>query len=49
MQTNGLLRQAGIKISENWEYEISHHYSLERFREFGAILIDIINREYCKN
>ena len=48
MQTNGLLRQAGIKISENWEYEISHHYGLERFREFGAILIDIINREYCK-
>ena len=40
--------KASIKISENWEYEISHHYGLERFREFGAILIDIINREYCK-
>ena len=46
MQTNGLLRQAGIKISENWEYEISHHYG-QRDLEFGY-LIDIINREYCK-
>ena len=25
-----------------------NHYGLERFREFGAILIDIINRDYCK-
>ena len=48
IQTNGLLREAGIKISSDWEYEISHHYGLERFREFGAILIDIINRDYCK-
>jgi N-acetylneuraminate synthase len=48
VQTNGLLREAGIKISNEWEYEISHHYGLERFREFGAILIDIINRDYCK-
>ena len=48
MQTNGLLREAGIKISSDWEYEISHHYGLQRFREFGAILIDIINRDYCK-
>ena len=29
MQTNGLLRQAGIKISENWGMKISHHYGLE--------------------
>ena len=28
--------------------ELSHHYGLERFREFGAVIMDCINRKYCK-
>ena len=28
--------------------EISHHYGLHRFREFGAVIIDCVNRDYCK-
>ncbi len=27
---------------------MSHHYGLQRFREFGAVIIQVINREYCK-
>ncbi len=28
--------------------EISHHYGLERFEEYGCTIINVINREYCK-
>ena len=28
--------------------EISAHYGLENFREVGALIIDKVNREYCK-
>jgi D-lyxose ketol-isomerase len=30
------------------EIELSHHYGIERFREFGAILITCYNNEYAK-
>ena len=30
------------------EIEISHHYGLRRFREFGAVIITCINRSYAK-
>jgi len=44
----GMLNQAKINIGANSRVELSHHYGLRRFREFGAVIIDIINREYCK-
>jgi len=44
----GMLNQAKINIGSDSRVELSHHYGLRRFREFGAIIIDIINREYCK-
>jgi quercetin dioxygenase-like cupin family protein len=28
--------------------EISHHYGLDRFDEIGCIIINVVNREYCK-
>lgn len=48
LQVRGLLNTAGIYINEAATIEISHHYGLERFREFGAVLITCINREYAK-
>jgi len=48
LQTLGLLRVARIKLAESSRIELSHHYGLGRFREFGAVIIDVINREYCK-
>jgi sialic acid synthase SpsE/mannose-6-phosphate isomerase-like protein (cupin superfamily) len=30
------------------DLEISHHYGLEKFYEHGAVLLNFINREYCK-
>jgi len=48
LQVKGMLNDARITIGKSSKIEISHHYGLERFREFGAVIIDVINREYCK-
>jgi len=48
LQVKGMLNNARIFVGKDSAVEISHHYGLERFREFGAIIIDCINREYCK-
>jgi N-acetylneuraminate synthase len=48
LQVRGLLNEARIHIGKNFSIEISHHYGLRRFREFGAVIIDCVNRDYCK-
>ncbi len=48
LQVKGMLNNARIVINDQASIEISHHYGLERFREFGVVIIDCINREYCK-
>jgi len=47
-EVKALLNEAGIRLGSDFEVEYSHHYGLERFREFGAVIINCINREYCK-
>jgi len=47
-EVKALLNEAGIRLGSEFEVEYSHHYGLGRFREFGAVLINCINREYCK-
>ncbi len=44
----GLLFEAGIALGSQFEVELSHHYGLKQFRRIGAVIISIINREYCK-
>lgn len=48
LQVRGMLNKANIHINEDAEIEISHHYGLRRFREYGAVLITCINRQYAK-
>lgn len=48
LQVKGLLNKARIPVGKDSSIEISHHYGLERFREFGCVIIDCINRAYCK-
>jgi sialic acid synthase SpsE/mannose-6-phosphate isomerase-like protein (cupin superfamily) len=48
LQVKGMLSKARIHIGKDSSIELSHHYGLERFREFGAIIMDCINRKYCK-
>lgn len=42
------LDASNVKISERDKAEISCHYGLERFFETGALIVDKVNREYCK-
>ena len=44
----GMLYEAGIALGNDFEVELSHHYGMQNFRQVGAVIINIINREYCK-
>lgn len=48
LQVRGMLNKASIQINEDASIEISHHYGLRRFREFGAVIITCVNRSYAK-
>lgn len=48
LQLRGLLASAKVEINPEASIELSHHYGLERFREFGAALITCYNDEYAK-
>lgn len=48
LQVKGMLNNARIVVGPDSSVEISHHYGLGRFREFGAVIVDCVNREYCK-
>ncbi len=48
LQVKGMLREARIPVHSGKSVELSHHYGLDRFREFGCALIDCVNRTYCK-
>lgn len=43
-----MLEVGNILIPGQLNIEISHHYGLDKFEKFGAILINVINREYAK-
>ena len=43
-----LLKTSGAIVPAQFRLEVSHHYGLERFREFGSATITVVNREYCK-
>lgn len=47
-EAKGFLREAGISLGSEYEIELSHHYGMEKFRRYGAIIINFFNREYCK-
>lgn len=43
-----LLVESRIALPNRMEMEISHHYGLDSFEDWGATIINCINREYCK-
>jgi len=43
-----LLNEAGVVLNSSFDVEYSHHYGIQNFRECGAVLINCVNREYCK-
>lgn len=47
-QIKGLIEKSQILLPKSTYVEISHHYGLDRFEEYGAALIHLINRDYSK-
>jgi sialic acid synthase SpsE/mannose-6-phosphate isomerase-like protein (cupin superfamily) len=47
-EVKALLRKSGVTIPSQVDLEISHHYGIDRFHEFGLTMMTIVNRVYCK-
>ena len=47
-EVKAMLRESRIELNSEFEVEYSHHYGIENFRKTGAIIINCINRTYCK-
>lgn len=47
-QVKQLLEASHITVPGGVGLEISHHYGIEKFDEFGLVLITVVNRDYCK-
>ena len=43
-----VVKNSGILPPNQVDLEISHHYGLDKFEEYGLTMLTIINREYCK-
>ncbi|MBI2448550.1 N-acetylneuraminate synthase family protein [Candidatus Microgenomates bacterium] len=48
VKSRNMLADAKISVSNQLDFEISHHYGLDRFYEVGAVIITCVNREYTK-
>ena len=47
-QVKNLLHEGRIIVPGGVELEISHHYGLDKFDEFGLVMLTVVNRDYCK-
>jgi sialic acid synthase SpsE/quercetin dioxygenase-like cupin family protein len=47
-KVSALLIESKLILPNRLEMEISHHYGVDKFEEWGATIINCVNREYCK-
>jgi len=47
-RVRALLQECRVAVGPKCDVEISHHYGIERFEEFGATILNVVNRAYCK-
>ncbi len=47
-KVKNFLLQSKITIPSGVGLEISHHYGIDKFEEYGLVMITVVNREYCK-
>ena len=47
-KTKSILKKSNQFLLGKYDFEISHHYGLEKFYQFGLVMITILNRNYCK-
>lgn len=43
-----VILKSHLALPNRIELELSHHYGIERYEEWGAAILNCINREYCK-
>lgn len=43
-----ILKRSKVVVPGQCELEVSHHYGIDRFDEFGSTVITVVNRQYCK-
>lgn len=43
-----ILIAGNVTLPNKLEFELSHHYGIDSFEEWGCAMINCINREYCK-
>lgn len=43
-----LVKDSGVMVPHDAALEISHHYGIENFADYGSAMITVVNREYCK-
>ena len=48
LRVKDLLQQSGAVIPSKVDLEVSHHYGIDRFDEFGLTMLTVVNRGYCK-
>jgi sialic acid synthase SpsE/mannose-6-phosphate isomerase-like protein (cupin superfamily) len=47
-QVKAILEASKIALPGGVDLEISHHYGLDRFDEYGLTMLTVVNRGYCK-
>jgi len=47
-QVKNLLKESKGVVPGEAELEISHHFGLERFDQYGITMVTVVNRGYCK-
>jgi quercetin dioxygenase-like cupin family protein len=47
-RVRALLKEAKVVAPGQADLEVSHHYGLDRFDEYGITMITVVNRAYCK-
>lgn len=47
-RVKALLSEGNVVVPGEAELEISHHYGLEKFQQYGITMVTVVNRDYCK-
>jgi mannose-6-phosphate isomerase-like protein (cupin superfamily) len=47
-RVKAFLLESNVPVPPKVDLELSHHYGIESFDEYGLTLITIVNRAYCK-
>ena len=43
-----MLNKASVSYPGRANFELSHHYGIDKIYEFGTVMLTVVNREYCK-